>query len=248
MSEAKNGGGFIAISRSIFEHPVLTEPTRRLSRREAFEWLIAKAAWKPEGTRGPFGVAHVERGQLVSSCRELGKAWGWPKSNVARWLRRWCREGMISLITTQSGTTNGTSPRTPTFYRLTYISICNYEKFQAAAGRRQNKVGQAPGHGMGQASAQLSLSQEIFGAQQSNHLNHSLRVEATERWSEIPKPAHGATNGTVIWFDYGTKDWTLYAADYAEVRGAQIMPESRRGGRGNWFIKLGELHRKAKRA
>lgn len=44
----------------------------------------------------------------------------------------------------------------------------------------------------------------------------------------------------MVWFDHGTQEWELYAADYRETRGAEIFPEGRIGGHGNWFVLLGE--------
>jgi len=48
----------------------------------------------------------------------------------------------------------------------------------------------------------------------------------------------------MIWYDYGTPEWHTYAADYQEVTGTERLPESRVGGRGNWFRILGALKRK----
>ena len=54
------------------------------------------------------------------------------------------------------------------------------------------------------------------------------------------KPRHGAKGRGMIWLDHGTPEWDLYAADFREKRGADKLPESRPGGRGNWFVLLGE--------
>lgn len=240
-------GGFIAISRDIFNHP-LFEQNQPFSRREAWEWLIAQAAWKPEARRGRYGVVHVERGQLASTYRELGKAWRWPKSNVARFLSKLSAETMIYLAKTALGTTTDTVPGTPTRYPVTFISISKYDVFQNKAAGRKSRLGQEAGQEAGQRSAEATESKDLFGAQQNKHSNHSLRAEAGERWSNRPKPAHGARNGKVIWFDWGTEEWHTYAEDFRQVTNSIVLPESRREGRGNWFVRLGESHRKRKRA
>lgn len=44
----------------------------------------------------------------------------------------------------------------------------------------------------------------------------------------------------MVWFDYGTPEWQIYANDFRNTRGAEKLPETREGGRGNWFKWLGE--------
>lgn len=103
----RNARGYIAIDRGIFDHRMFK---RRPEWLVAWQWLIAAAAWKAEGRRGSWGVTHVERGQLVSTVRILGTTWGWPKSNVDRFLKRLVREEMVTLKTgTGTGTGTGTA-------------------------------------------------------------------------------------------------------------------------------------------
>ncbi len=49
----------------------------------------------------------------------------------------------------------------------------------------------------------------------------------------------------MVWLDYGTAEWQTYADDFREVRGVDKLPETRNGGRGNWFRLLGEARKQA---
>src|ERR1700721_4311094 len=77
--------GYIAVSRSIFDHPLFKN---RPDWHVAWEKLIAAAAWKPQAHAGRWGSAHVERGQLASTVRALASMLGWPKSSVEYFLAR----------------------------------------------------------------------------------------------------------------------------------------------------------------
>lgn len=72
--------------------------------RAAWAWLLSNAAWK-EGVRsGPKGaVVNVRPGQFHTSLRTLGKAWGWDKNRVSRFIRRATACKMIVTEAGQSG-------------------------------------------------------------------------------------------------------------------------------------------------
>lgn len=48
----------------------------------------------------------------------------------------------------------------------------------------------------------------------------------------------------MVWLDHGTDEWQIFADDYRETRGAELLPRSYIGGKGNWFVWLGERARK----
>jgi hypothetical protein len=47
------------------------------SRRDAWAWLIANAAWKPTKTRIKGTSITLERGEMCFSVRFLAEKWGW---------------------------------------------------------------------------------------------------------------------------------------------------------------------------
>lgn len=106
--------GVFAVDRGIFDHPLFDEG-RPFSRREAWLWLVAEAAWKPRPTRVSGQIIELKRGQLAHSVRFMAAAWGWSKSAVDRFLGRLKTETMI-------GTDGGTG--------CGVITICNYDEYQ----------------------------------------------------------------------------------------------------------------------
>lgn len=230
--------GFIAIGRSIFDHPLFRG---RPERFQAWQWLIADAAWKPERRRGPFGVVHLERGQLPASVRSLGTIWGWPKSNVDRFLKRLVREGMVSIG--KPGTGTGTPPGTSLIHDIRIITICNYEKFQTVSTRANRHPGHQGGHQPGQQTLESSVFTEPLALQQANQSTKAkIDVKGSrEKGRQRTKPKHCAYGREhTIWCDYDTPEWEAYAADYKNVTGADPLPQDRIGGKGRWFKLMGE--------
>src|SRR4029077_19478225 len=97
MNRERRQPSYFAVSRGIFEHTLFTHGKRPYSRREAWEWLIAQAAWKPKGHRHVYGIAELNRGQLSFTKRELAGIWRWPATNVLCFLHRLRLEEMISF-------------------------------------------------------------------------------------------------------------------------------------------------------
>lgn len=106
--------GWVRVSRSIFEHDLFAhEP---MSEREAWLWLVAKAAWKDTQHRVGGVVHDVPRGALFATLRELQSAWKWGSDGrVRRFLDLLENQRMIQ----RSGDAGKTR-----------ITICNYSKFQ----------------------------------------------------------------------------------------------------------------------
>ena len=106
--------GVFAVDRGIWDHPMFAtrEP---LSKREAWLWLVSEASWKPKAVFVDGKRVQLDRGQLAHSIRFLADKWGWPKSNVVRFLDLLKTETMI-------GTETGRG--------ITIITVCKYEEYQ----------------------------------------------------------------------------------------------------------------------
>lgn len=238
-----NGVGYFAIDRGIFRHPLL-------KRREwfwAWQWLVGNAAWKDEGTRVGNGTVALKRGQMATTVRGLADLWDWPKSNVEYFLIRLEEAGMIGIekVRTKIQTKNGAKSSVA----ATVITVCNYDKFQRGINQKKRGVGQRVGQGFGQEMLDLPELSEQPASQQLKQTNNKIQ-ESGARANNRNKPAHGAKSrdGKWIWFDHDTSEWDCHAEDYRNVRnGAEILPESRVGGRGNWFVYLGEAMRPKQR-
>ena len=123
--------GFFRVDRRIWEHPALAD-RRPFSRREAWLWLISAAVWKPCRVRVGGRSIELQRGELAYSMRFLADRWGWPKSNVARFVDRLQLESMIG---TDCPAQFGTATRTG----VTVITICNYDKYHQRTHRDSNR-------------------------------------------------------------------------------------------------------------
>jgi hypothetical protein len=236
--------GYIAISRSIFDHPLFKD---RPEWHVAWEKLIAAAAWKPQAHVGRWGSVHVERGQLASTLRALAKVLGWPRSTARYFLDR--LEAAEMILTQSVRTTINARDSVKNSQRITIITICNYNKFNAVPRVKSSKLGQGVGQGVGQEMPNLP---GIIEENDANQLNQPIlnSKEAAEIRQEF-KPLHGARSKCkrYVWWDHGSWEWTQFAGDYREARGSDIFPETRRirdsemTGKGNWFVWLGEAAR-----
>ncbi|API59538.1 hypothetical protein BSL82_09615 [Tardibacter chloracetimidivorans] len=125
--------GYVAMSREWLEHDIFDGDV--FSRRDAWAWLIASAAWRQTKARIKGHSVDLERGELSYSVRFMAEKWGWSKSAVDRFLKLLTREGMISMRS-KTGTTAGH----PAGQGQSIITICNYAKYQTAeVAKRDNE-------------------------------------------------------------------------------------------------------------
>lgn len=116
--------GYVAMDREWQDHELFAGD--EFSRRDAWAWLIAHAAWKPAKARIKGSTVDLQRGDLCFSVRFLAEKWGWSKSRVDRFLSALRAEGMIatrSKIGTLAGQSAG--------HGQAVLTVCNYSKFQA---------------------------------------------------------------------------------------------------------------------
>ena len=120
--------GWIAISRDIFKHDFFArEP---MSEREAWVWMIARAAWEPTRHRVGSDMLDVPRGSFFCTLRELQQAWGWGSDfRVRTFLKRAQAERMIETKANAG---------------KTHVTICNYDEYQAAERTENATKTQAP--------------------------------------------------------------------------------------------------------
>lgn len=124
--------GFVAISRSMLDHPLFKGEPQRVY---AWVWLISNAAWKPTPFDVNGKIVTIERGQVCASIRHLAEEWGMSKSAAERFITRLKTETMIE---TAAG------------HGKLVITLCNYEKYQALEKRKRDSnrdtSGTAAGH------------------------------------------------------------------------------------------------------
>jgi hypothetical protein len=127
--------GVFAVDRGVWDHPLFASRVP-LSRREAWLWLISEASWKSRVKRvGPASI-ELMRGELAHSIRFIAEAWGWPKSNVARFLRLLKSETMIN---------------TETVHGVSVVTICKYDEYQRVSLPDWDSCGTTAGTAVGQS-------------------------------------------------------------------------------------------------
>lgn len=105
---------WVRIDCDIFNHETFThEP---MSEREAWIWLVAKAAWKDTTHRVGSQVCVVPRGSLFTTLRQLQSAWNWGSDGRVRRFLEMIENQRMILRKNDAGKTQ--------------ITICNYSKFQ----------------------------------------------------------------------------------------------------------------------
>jgi hypothetical protein len=107
---------WVRIQTDVFEHAVFArEP---FTEREAWLWLISKAAWKATKHRVGKSVVDVQVGSVFLTLREMQAAWRWKSDKRVRsFLTMLENEEMIE---------------TKTDAGKTQVSICNYSRYQDA--------------------------------------------------------------------------------------------------------------------
>jgi hypothetical protein len=113
--------GWIAIPRDLFQHEFF--PKEPMSEREAWFWMVARAAWRDTQHRVGSDMLAVARGSFFCSLRELQGIWGWGSDKRVRTFLKRLENGRMIDARTDAG--------------KTHVTICNYEDFQHV-GRSTN--------------------------------------------------------------------------------------------------------------
>jgi hypothetical protein len=115
---------YYLMHRGWMDNPVFKEP---YTRAQAWIWLIENAAFSVTKHRG----RTVERGQLYTSLGILANAWKWRRPAIQRCLSAFREASMIDTASDTEGT---------------FITLCNYEKYQLQTGYNQQASDTDPIH------------------------------------------------------------------------------------------------------
>lgn len=110
--------GYARFHRSLVGHPAFRNDAEAM----AFAYLVLRASWRPVRVRYKGKALSLNRGQLAMSVRDLADAMDRDKGWVERLLKRLKSETMVETLT-ETG--------------VMVITICNYEKYQAANDMRE---------------------------------------------------------------------------------------------------------------
>ena len=68
---------------------------KEFSKRDAWVWMIERAAWREMRARSASKIVTLRRGQFTASLRFMAEAWGWGHERVRRFLSVLKNETMI---------------------------------------------------------------------------------------------------------------------------------------------------------
>lgn len=129
-TEIKKKERFVLRYVNEYEHPLFDGD--EYSRRDAWGWIYANAAWSERRQRVVHSMTTLQRGQLVGGRRFLAEKWGWSEKRVRTFLNQLIRENMIKM---------GQCPDT----NINIITVCNYSKYQDMRPSRGQTEGQTEG-------------------------------------------------------------------------------------------------------
>jgi hypothetical protein len=189
--------GYFNVPRSIFADPFFEEG-QPMTRREAYEWLLAAAAYEPTrvrvNTARSFEIITLQRGQLAHSTTFMMAAWKWSsRKKVRTFLDQLEHRG---YITRQRGhQSSALSDKLPAV-----ITICNYDVFQLVtfAGEREEKP-----------------ARPTAGRQTDHQKGHQAPLQTTGNKGilESAQPI-GANNGPSNGPQYKELKKNIYAEDF----------------------------------
>lgn len=148
-------------SNPVFKQEPYTE-------REAWEWLIASAAYKPTPVQVGGKPYILNRGQLTYSLRFMAQAWEWQKSTVERYL---CKLRDWGMITSEIGTFQSV------------ITICNYDKYQTLRDKNETEMQTVAGQYQNESGPNNKEGKEKKKGKKGS--NHFLCNESAALKSEI---------------------------------------------------------------
>lgn len=136
--ESERPGNWFAVSRDIFDHPIIGIHNRPFTDTEAWLWLLASASYETRRAMNKGTVIILDPGDLMAAHPYLGTRWMWHVSKVRRFLDRLSNEAMITrFCDRQTGSQRNN--------QIQVITICNYSRYQIikeaqeAALRRVNR-------------------------------------------------------------------------------------------------------------
>src|SRR5262245_11360296 len=177
--------GWIAISRQVFDHPVVgVRKGVPFTRTEAWIWLVGNAAFEPKIIQNKRQQIELKRGEMLTSYAQLATAWRW-KASAVRWF-------LAELHRTKSILKHDTNHSSQGLW----IIVCNYERFQFARSREL----QIAQHQIEHEAHNPSLYKQLT----TNKVSDDIRARDGNFWQQALNPQEG---------DYSLADGVLTVSD-----------------------------------
>lgn len=193
--------GWFAMNRAMFDHPIFAGKPDRIA---AWAWIIATAAWKDTRQDANGKTVTVQRGQLLTSYRQMSAATGVSVKALRLLIERLQGEDAI-------GTDKGTG-------RL-LITIRNYDKYQTTPNERA-QAGAQKGHSEGTQNEQGNNSAKADGDKSPADPTKILFDSGIKLLGESGVPAKQARSLVGRWRQKNSDEALLAALGKAQREGA----------------------------
>ncbi len=155
------------------------------SRRDAWEWLIAHAAWQDKRARVNGHMVELKRGQLSYSYRFLAEKWLWSLGKVQRFLADLKNDTMIDTVSDTG---------------QIIITIQNYDRFQSKPSKSDTPK---------DTQADTVAIQERYKEEEGKeYISSEAKASSDILPSAVePLPAPRAKPANAIVFDFESSTW-----------------------------------------
>lgn len=125
IEETERAGNWFAVSRNVFNHPIVGIRNRPYTDLEAWLSLLAMAEYETQRIVNKGQMIFLDPGQLMAAHIYLSERWKWTTDKVRYFLQRLQNEAMIARFCSMQNTNRRTN-------QIQVITICNYGKYQYA--------------------------------------------------------------------------------------------------------------------
>lgn len=231
----EKSGNWFAVSREIFDHPIVGIHDRPFTDTEAWLYLLSLAAYAPTEVENKGTLIVLDPGQLMAAYAFLAARWKWSPDKVRWYLKRLQNEAMISRFTasmrpdepsdstkqdTNHHTKRNTKQRTN---QIQILTICNYAVYQYVRTQQNQASHQAKHQPPHQASPQESNTINTLNTKNLN--THAISADAESPVQVGPcetRIEHGVlVNGKTIRHETGAFLISLPAV-HAGVKSAKV--------------------------
>lgn len=161
---------WIRISVEMLEHSAFAgEP---YSRRDAWLWLIANAAWKPKRIKHKGKMIVLERGQVLIGRAFLAETWGWSEQSVRTFVKFLVSETMLEINQSSGHFAN-------------VANICNYDKYQTSQPERGQQSNQSATRAQPEPNQTLTSNTNTTNTLVASSLPEPARDDGTPSCADL---------------------------------------------------------------
>jgi hypothetical protein len=268
--EDERASNWFAVSRDIFDHPIVGIGNRPYTELEAWLSLLAMAEYEQAKRINKGQIVVLDPGQLMAAHSYLANRWKWSSSKVRRFLDLLMMDAMITRFTNEKRAASkrqandpeiGTQTDNQTDNRrgnqIQIITICNYMKYrpEADANRQANRQATELEIGKQTASEQRENRQQFNKEQittvEDSSYEESLSAGADAPLPDEPSPKQKRNYGDALeafnaYNDLAQRVGLPIARSLTPQRRQKLMARLREhGGLESWRIAMANIERSA---